>query len=272
MKKFDGILFTTDLDGTLLKDDKTISRENLDAIRYFQSEGGLFTFVTGRIPRGARHVAEQVVPNAPVVCIQGGGIYDFREEKLLWAVEMEREVFDLVEYIEGLFPTVGIELNVYDKVYFCKKNEFTEKHRRDEQLDDITCSLREMPEPFSKVLVIDRGELIPQIAEALHAHPLAEKFDFIRSDTEYYEILVKGTNKGRGLLKLCELLSVDSRRTIAVGDNDNDETLLKTAKVGFAVSNASPAALAASDRVTVSNEESAIARIIEELDCGKLKI
>jgi len=40
MGKFTGILICTDLDGTLLKNDKTISRENLDAIEHFKGEGG----------------------------------------------------------------------------------------------------------------------------------------------------------------------------------------------------------------------------------------
>ncbi|MBQ3226919.1 MAG: HAD hydrolase family protein, partial [Clostridia bacterium] len=50
MGKFDGVLICTDLDGTLLKKDKTISEENLKAIEYFKREGGFFTIVTGRMP------------------------------------------------------------------------------------------------------------------------------------------------------------------------------------------------------------------------------
>ena len=46
MGKFDGILICTDLDGTLLKNDKSVSEENLRAIEYFKREGGRFTFVT----------------------------------------------------------------------------------------------------------------------------------------------------------------------------------------------------------------------------------
>ena len=49
MKKFDGIMICTDLDGTLLQSDKTISEENTRAIEYFKSEGGRFTFITGRM-------------------------------------------------------------------------------------------------------------------------------------------------------------------------------------------------------------------------------
>ena len=47
---FDGILICTDLDGTLLANDKSISDENLRAIEYFKENGGYFTFVTGRTP------------------------------------------------------------------------------------------------------------------------------------------------------------------------------------------------------------------------------
>ncbi len=266
MKKFEGWLFATDLDGTLLDDEKNVSRENLEAIEYFKSEGGLFTFVTGRIPAGARHIVDIVKPNAPFACIQGGGVFDPCENKLLWAVEMPHKVFDMIEYIEDLFPTVGIELNVPDKIYFCKKNIYTEKHRTDERFDDLTCKLREVPEPFSKVLIVDSADKIPEIAKALHEHPLASEFDFVRSDEWYYEILVKGTNKGRGLEKLCEILGIDKKKTIAAGDQDNDEMLLKSAEFSFAVANASPTAKNSAKFVTVSNNESAIAEIIYNIE------
>lgn len=76
MGKFDGTLFCTDLDGTLLNSKKDISRENREAIEYFKSEGGLFTFVTGRMPYTSMEMYEMVRPNAPFGCINGGGIYD----------------------------------------------------------------------------------------------------------------------------------------------------------------------------------------------------
>ena len=50
MGKFDGYLICTDLDGTLYRNDKTVSAENREAIEYFKREGGYFTFVTGRMP------------------------------------------------------------------------------------------------------------------------------------------------------------------------------------------------------------------------------
>lgn len=48
MKKFEGILFCTDIDGTLLNDNKEVSKGNSEAIEYFKNEGGLFTFVRSK--------------------------------------------------------------------------------------------------------------------------------------------------------------------------------------------------------------------------------
>ena len=59
MKKFEGMLFCTDLDGTLYTGDKRVSKENLEAIEYFKSEGGLFTFITGRVPVTAMDIYER---------------------------------------------------------------------------------------------------------------------------------------------------------------------------------------------------------------------
>ena len=50
MGKFNGILICTDLDGTLLDNEKHVSKENIEAIEYFKKNGGLFTFLTGRMP------------------------------------------------------------------------------------------------------------------------------------------------------------------------------------------------------------------------------
>ena len=54
MGKFDGMLICTDLDGTLLRRDKTVSMENLEAIEHFKAEGGYFTFIIARFLRKSR--------------------------------------------------------------------------------------------------------------------------------------------------------------------------------------------------------------------------
>ena len=82
----------------------------------------------------------------------------------------------------------------------------------------------------------------------------------------------KDVNKGLAFSKLIEHFGIDKNKTLAIGDYDNDVGMLKAAKVGVAVANASESAKAAADFITVSNEESAIARLIYDLEAGKYGI
>ena len=73
---FDGVLICTDLDGTLLNRNRTISEENLRAIEHFKANGGIFTFITGRMPFYAAHFCDMIKTNAPFGCVNGAGVYD----------------------------------------------------------------------------------------------------------------------------------------------------------------------------------------------------
>lgn len=273
MKMFDGLLFATDLDGTLLKNDNTISKENIDAIEYFKSEGGKFTFITGRLPIASRRALNLVKPNAPCGCINGGSIFDHEKNEILRSVNLSRDVLELVEYVDKNLPDMGIEVNAHDKIYFCKKSVATEKHRMSENHPDLKSHYYDVKDPIAKILFAhENGALVEELMEMLEKHPKAKDFEFVRSATEYYEILPKGINKGRAVLEIAYLLGIAPAKTIAAGDNDNDAPMLSMAGLGVAVSNASDAAKKAADYITVSNEEHAIAKIIEELDRGKLLI
>ncbi len=266
MKKFEGLLIASDLDGTLLKYDKTISEENKAAIEYFKSGGGLFTFITGRIPLGARLVLEQITPNAPIGCINGVALYDCNKKEFLWSTELSKSVMELVEYVDNKFPKVGIEVNMLDRIYFCKKSEATEKHRTDEGFENLVCHYNDVKEPIAKILFAAKSEEIEAVAKDIINHPHASEYDFIRSDEEYFEILPKGASKGLLINKLSQILGIDIKNIVAIGDNDNDISMLKTAGISYAVSNASQGAKASAKFITVSNEEHAIARVIDDLD------
>lgn len=110
--------------------------------------------------------------------------------------------------------------------------------------------------------------MMEELIELLRSHPRAEEFDFIRSEKILYEILPKGVSKGALLCKMAQLLGIEMKHTVAVGDYNNDISMVRAAGIGFAVANGVPEVKAAADHVTVSNEEHAIARIVEELDRG----
>lgn len=270
MKKFDGVLICTDLDGTLLRNDKTISVENIEAIEYFKQGGGLFTFVTGRMPYYVGSLLEKVKINAPFGCANGGAVYDFVNKKYLWKCVMPIEVMELVECVDKEFPTTGIQTCTFEKTYFYKENSAMEHFRNVTGLPNLVCHYKEVEEPISKILFTNEDtDEIRKIADYLERHPLAKKFDFVRSEKTLYEILPKGMSKGMSIQKLCECLNIDVNKTVAIGDFNNDIPMFNSAKVGIAVANACPEALEAADFVTVSNEEHAIAQVIYDIEKEK---
>ena len=273
MGKFDGILICTDLDGTLYKNDKTISSENKRAIEYFKREGGYFTFITGRLPYYSTYAYNAVEPNAPFGCVNGGGVYDGEAREYIWTQELSHSSLSLVEYIEERFPSVGIQLCCFDKTCFAKDNGTTVRFRETTGLPHITCDFHSFNEPLAKIIFCtdDEAELL-SIERALRTHKRANDFDFIRSERSLFEILPKGISKGVAIAKLAEHLKISAERTVAIGDYDNDAAMLRAAGCGIAVANASRAALDAADYVTVSNEEHAVARVIADLEQGRLRV
>lgn len=272
MGKFDGILLCTDLDDTLLTTDKRVSEKNRNAIDYFKSEGGLFTFVTGRVPIGARLILEYVTPNAPIVCFNGGGIYDFDAGKMLWSRKLDREALSAVEYVDRLFDFVGIEICTEEKIYFSKINPKVREHQVLEQLPDNDLDYHDIPEVWQKVLFMTEAEQLGEVREAIARAPFADKYTFVQSSPWYYELLPKNASKGEGLLQLADICGIDCRHTIAVGDNENDISMIKNAGTGIAVANAIESVKSAADYITSDNNSDAVSAVIEAIESGKIGI
>lgn len=273
MGKFDGILICTDLDGTLYRNDKTISHENREAIDYFKREGGYFTFITGRMPYYSTDAYNYVQPNAPFGCVNGGGVYDGESDKYIWSLEISADVTELVEYIDARFSDIGIQVCCFDKTYFTRENEMTLSFIQRTGLPNLVRHYADVDETIAKIIFNSEDSgVLTAIENTLRSHPKAYKFDFVRSEQTLFEILPKGVHKGLALLKLVEYLNVDIEKTVAVGDFDNDVGMLRAAGLGIAVANSSPLALAAADLVTVSNEEHAIADVICGLESGKYRL
>ena len=271
MKRFQGLLLCTDLDGTLLSSDRTISKENLDAIEYFKAEGGAFTFITGRMPYFVTDLVAAVRPNAPVGCINGGGLYDFSTQSYLYTKELPRTSLELVRAVDEAIEGIGIQINTFDRIYFCRENEAMEHFRRATGVSNLQKPYGEVDEPFAKIVFGDtEEEKLLGTLRLLAEHPKADAFRFIRSEKTLCEILPKGISKGSILPRLAASLGTTLSRTVAMGDYNNDIEMLRIAGIGVAVANATPEVKAVADLVTVSNDESALAAVINAIDRGDI--
>ena len=273
MKKFEGILICTDLDGTLVRSDGTVSESDLKAIEYFKSEGGLFTFITARMLCHTAEVRAMIHANAPLGCLNGGALYDEKKEDFIWTCEIDSSVFDLARYIVANTTDIGIALVGFHNVYFYGDIPAITEYRIPRKLPDLKANIGNIGEPLCKLMLIAKdNETVFNAVEILNNHPFASRFDYLHSQPGVYEILPKGMNKGLIISALTEVLGTDIKNTVAIGDHRIDIPMLRAADIGIAVSNAKDAVKAAADYVTVSNEESPLSHVIADIENGLIKI
>ena len=270
MGKFDGILICTDLDDTLLTADKRVSDENIRAIKRFMSEGGLFTFATGRMPQGARVILRYIRPNAPIICANGAAIYDFRDEKYLWMRKLDETALKAVEHVIERVPQCGIVIGCENGVYFPRVTHITEEHKMLESFPDNYVDLYDIDEQWFKVIFMTEEDEVDTVRQVIDESPYADKFEYMRSSPWYYELLPKGSTKGSALPRLADILGIDRKGTIGMGDNENDMTLITGSGIGIAVANAIEPIRAAASYITVDNESHALARVIDDIENGRI--
>ena len=266
MGKFDGYLICTDLDDTLLTSDKTISDKNIEAIEYFKSEGGTFTFATGRVIQSTRKYIELAKPNAPVISYNGCAIYDWKNEKFIYKAVLDEDVRDVLKSIMSDCEYVGAEVVTENELCICRNNQSMMEHMEIEGAEYVYKNIDEVEYPWIKVIMVQTAEEVELLKKKVASEKYADKYNFVQSASTYYEILPKNVSKGTAGLKLCELLGIDKNKFAAIGDNENDIEMIANAAFGAAVGNAADYVKSHADAVAPHHNDDAIAWLIDEIE------
>ncbi len=255
MGKFDKYLIVTDYDGSLA-DRGEISPENAEAILHFQQNGGLFTIASGRPAEFLYEKRGSVVPNAPLVALNGTLICDPETLEPIAEFPLDEGALDAICLIA---ETTSVEqITIYPK-----GRESAIWHR--DSGVDVRAFFENIPRPWYKGIFIQHAQHTPEvISAAKRLFPTQYHFDC--SWAEGVEINAPDAGKGECLHVLRSWAKREDLTIIGVGDYENDLSLIRMADIGVAVENAVPALKAAADRVTVRCTDHAIAKIISELE------
>ncbi|MDH7485041.1 MAG: Cof-type HAD-IIB family hydrolase [Anaerolineae bacterium] len=282
-------LLVLDLDGTVMGDDQRIRPAVREAVRRAQAAGVAVTLATGRGFDAALSYARQLGITVPLICYQGGLIKSpvdgtvlheetfsqaLARELIGWVAARQGQPFRLsseahqVPEIPGDFSfQVGrIEMALFlDGVMYLEglqqESDFYYRYfgQRVQLVADLAAALHARP---SKAMLIAHpatgDEILPELKAAFSG-----RLQIVRSHPLFVEATPPGVSKGRGVARLAAHLGIPQAATIAVGDNENDLSMVQWAGLGVAMGNATPEVKAAADWIAPSVAEDGVVAVIE---------
>ncbi|MBE5782854.1 MAG: HAD family phosphatase [Clostridiales bacterium] len=247
-------LLITDLDGTLLRKDKSISRRTLLALEKCRRKGILVAFATARSEMEAKRFIEKVHPD---MVILNGGAAIFHLDKMIYRKLLDRDtVKGIVDMCRELSQG-EITVDADDGYYWnYQSGEDLDQDHAEAIYDDFTHFHR----PAYKVTPwIEREEDAAKIA---HAFPDCEMLSF--TGECWRRFAAKGADKVSAIGWLSDYLGITMKQIIAFGDDYNDVGMLKAVGMGVAMENGIEEIKKMADAVTLSNEADGVAAYIEK--------
>jgi Cof subfamily protein (haloacid dehalogenase superfamily) len=257
-------LIATDLDGTTVRSDYTVSERTVRAFARVERAGAMLVMVTGRPPRWIHPVADAVGHRGVAICANGALVYDLHNEQVIRAHLMPADaVRSAVEALAKALPGLGFAVEYADGIRYAHDYELSgwdaRRGERSIGLDELTSRpaaklLARHPELDADDLLAEAAELVGEVVLPTHSN-----------GHRLIEMSALGVSKATTLAELCDEHGIDAADVAAFGDMPNDLPMLMWAGRSYAVANAHPDVLAAVDFTVPANDDDGVARTIEEL-------
>lgn len=266
-------LVITDMDGTLLHSDKSVSDYTLDVIKRIRQKGIEFTICTGRSYAWLGDYVPHLGITCPLIGSNGCEIVDGGTGESLYTASLGFENaakaigycmdykldffcetpdgWIIPNYISNMDPFPGFYPDLPLNGFSMDK---TIRVKDKSQLERLTV--------FKVVVWItygNEGELMRELASQMTG------VELLHSARDIYEILPENNNKGKSFLKLCDIMGIAPSECCALGDFDNDLPMLKAAGISVAVANAPSRIRDAVDYVTDTNNNDGVAKALNKI-------
>lgn len=256
-------LVATDLDGTLLRPDLTVSEQTRAILERVQKAGIMLALVSARPPRILRRMAQKLGVTGLAICCNGALVYDLDREAIIQHTPLAPDVAArLVQALRNEVADLHFACEC-GLTFICEPGYYRLRPIRD-QIPDLADALTFCQQPITKLVVLHATYSAEELAQ-LTAHIIGEDVLVTYSGGPFLEISAAGVHKAYALAAQCEKLGIRSEEVIVFGDMPNDLSMLNWAGHAVAVANAHPLVLAAADEITLSNAEDGVARVLERL-------
>ena len=263
-------LYVTDLDGTLLRSDTTISEYSEATLNRLMNEGVMFTYATARSYASASPLVKNLELRCPAVIFNGVFVVDPQTGRHLienvYSKECQRLARDffvreniaplVYSYIDGNERVSYLESRIGDVANYVNSRKNDKRMRPVSSYDELFCG-----DIFYFTVIDPRNtELLDSVFTRENGFSRNVQRDTY-DDMIWYEIYDKSASKANAVLQVKNLLNAD--KLVCFGDNLNDVSMIRAADVGVAVENACDELKALSDVVIESNNNDGVAKYID---------
>ncbi len=254
-------LIATDLDGTLLRSDGTLSPRSVAALRRAQDRGIEVVVATARPPRWMHDLIEAVGDHGIAICSNGAYVYDVGRRRVL----AERPI--VADVVQGMVSALrqaipGISFAVENAVGFGREPSYVDMHRSppDSPVKDIADLLQPLPgKLLARAPELDAEEFLRIVTDVVGESAVVA----FSGASGLAEISAAGVTKAAVLAEWAAERGVRAAQVWAFGDMPNDLAMLEWAGTSFGVANAHADVEAVVDHVVPSNDDDGVARTIE---------
>jgi len=258
-------LVLSDMDGTLLMPDHSLSPAVIEAVAQLRAAGVKFTLASSRPPRAMRQQIEALGIDLPTAAFNGGVLInaDGSELQSHW---VDREAVDICL---ALFAEHALDVWVFADDQWLARNRQAEYFPKELHalgyepliVEDFTPYLDRV---HKMVATSGNFQLLVDLEQQLQA-PLHGKAIAARSQRYYLDITAVLANKGEALATLAERLGIELANTAVLGDGGNDVAMFKRAGFSVAMGQGEQVVREQADAVTASNAEDGVAQAIHQL-------
>ncbi len=263
-------LLFLDLDGTLLNDEKQITEKNREALMGALDRGHRVVICTGRPLSSARIQNDRLGltrSGCYIIAFNGGMVYDYEKQTPLFRQYIPT---DTALEVMALCDRMGVHIQAYDDTFVLvdarNDNATAERYCAAALMEKRIIDLHKQLHNPCKLLAIDfeDHQKLEKAKDAINAQ-FAGRVEAVFSTQAYLEIVPAGLNKGSSVVRLCEELNIAICDSIAVGDAENDLSMITAAGIGVCMANGLDSVKAAADYITTrDNNHDGVAEVVEK--------
>lgn len=259
-------ILAIDLDGTLLNSNKTVSEENKRVLMKKDKQGVNIILSSGKPYSYVRSVAHDIGLNSNGFCISSNGAYihklssDKPYKEFTINKENYREIFNFFNTFDvGVYALT--ESLIHSPTSIISNGAIQESYSTKINIHSFPIAELDSTSKISKVCLFGDSDYLDSLKGKIPMG-LHEKYNIMRSDINFIDIISKKSSKGHALSLLAEELRLGTHEVMCIGDNENDISMMSISGVGVAMGNASDELKLVADFITTSNDEDGVAKAI----------